>query len=276
MAMRCGSRILKSRNSDLLHSGITRELPDGRVGIYAWFSAMHTRVDLLLNVDGGRRDELPYLVGKVRGLISDIEAEGNCFDNSSLLARFNNQPSGSTVPGGKYLYEMFSLCQRYHVLTRGLFDITVETAGHIPDMIRTIDLSHQGYIVKRDGRVYVDLSGFIKGYALDCIRTMLNRNGVHDAVVNMGNSSILAIGDVPMRMKRSCLTTSGNASGKPKQIVDPRSNRLVTRDGVVRMATDSGAEGEALATAYFVAGPRSVDEVALSEQFPGVVVSREP
>lgn len=209
-------------------------------------------------------------------LVGAIEGEGNCFDPSSLLSRFNRLPIGETMDGGSYLYEIMTLCQRYHAQTEGVFDVTVDSEEHSPDSIRSIDLSAVGCLRRLDSRTRVNLSGFIKGYALDRIGAMICDAGLKDVVVNMGNSSIMAVGDVPLKLQRRCVTTSGNTPGQPCQIIDPRTNIIVPRAGVVQVSTDCAAEGEVLATSFFVAVPGSTDEEMLHSRFPQAIVSVKP
>lgn len=236
---------------------IVREIPGGHTAVYAWFEAMHTRVDLLLKGEKGSAERLTAVAEEVRSLIAAIEREGNCFDPNSTLARLNRLPVGESIAGGKFLYDMLLLCKQHHTLTHGLFDVTVESEKHSPDTIDAIILHNNGTIGRGTDKLKINLSGFIKGYALDCIRPLLAAHGVSDAIVNMGNSSVMALGDVPVRLERRCLTTSGNPAGRRLQIIDPRSNTLVERSGTVQVATDGGAEGEALATALFISAPFS-------------------
>ena len=44
----------------------------------------------------------------------------------------------------------------------------------------------------------INLSGFLKGYALDKIREILKVHIIANALINMGNSSVLALGNHPV------------------------------------------------------------------------------
>lgn len=44
----------------------------------------------------------------------------------------------------------------------------------------------------------INLSGFLKGYALEKIRELLQQYEIENALVNMGNSSVLALGHHPL------------------------------------------------------------------------------
>ena len=93
------------------------------------------------------------------------------------------------------------------------------------------------------------------------------QKGISDAVVNMGNSSIMAIGDVPVKLNDGCLTTSGNPPGRPCQIVNPITGGLVMSPGRVEVASRSGAEGEVLSTVLFAAGADPEYEELLRSRF---------
>ncbi len=60
-----------------------------------------------------------------------------------------------------------------------------------------------------------------KGYALETIKSILNECVIENALINMGNSSVLALGNHPVGtgwkvnnilLHNECLTTSGNDS----------------------------------------------------------------
>ena len=113
--------------------------------------------------------------------------------------------------------------------------------------------------------VTINLSGFLKGYALEKIRELLQQYEIENALVNMGNSSVLALGHHPLAdgwkvnfgqsavtqakewpeifLKNECLTTSGNDSHERKHIIDPQSGKLVEGKREVAVVTANGAVG---------------------------------
>lgn len=231
---------------------IIHELPGGQTAVYAWFQAMYTRIDILLKSASLQRDNLVAVVGDIHSLIHEIESEGNCFAPASLLSQFNSLPVGAILPGGKYLSDILSLCRQYNLATDGIFDVSVESENYHPGMLDNLVIHPDGRLERRSASLKINLSGFIKGYALDCIGALLRRHGICDAIVNMGNSSIMAFGDVPVRGDKPFLTTTGNSSDAPRRIVDPRTGAVVTRHGAISVYTDSGAEGEVKATQLFI------------------------
>ncbi len=205
--------------------------------LYCWFPAMHTRVDIAVVSD---RDE-DFLVAAVvaaEGRIREIEEMGNCFNPQSELSRYNDDKGLSLSPE---LSRILSLCDYWKAETGGLFDVSVE------------------------GRI--NLSGFLKGYALDEIRPIFERSGLENILVNLGNSSVLALGCQPgssegwtvknlsgesFVLKNQCLTTSGNDSENRRHIINPHTGKYAEGKGMVSVVTGGGAEGEVRATERFI------------------------
>lgn len=246
---------------------ITRTLPGGHEAAYVWFAAMHTRIDILLKSDVMNGEELLGVASEMRELIAEIEAVGNRFDASSELYAFNLAEAGVPVPVSGRLYEMLSLCQEYNILTQGLFDVTVGSVGHNADTPRKLHAAPGRSFVKEVAGLTVDLSGFLKGYALDALRGLLCDRGVDNALVSMGNSSIMAMGDVPGPVTDGCLTTSGNDSEQRRHIMNPLTGGYVTGKRRVEVASRGGAEGEVLSTALFLSEGDGGVEKALRDKF---------
>lgn len=156
------------------------------------------------------------------------------------------------------------------------FDITVHSENYTPSTISGIQLSSEAHtLFFQHSGININLSGFLKGYALESIRELLQLYGIEDALVNMGNSSILALGHHPLAtggglalskgsfltkeknrkycLKIECLTVSGNDSLERKHIIAPYSGKLIEGKWMVAVVTESGAVGEILSTAWFAA-----------------------
>ena len=201
---------------------------------YVWFPAMHSRVDLLLT-DPRPEAELFAIAGEVEALIADLERLGNCHDPASPLSRFNQD---ATHPVPDELREMLRLCQAYRDATLGLFDPWFQ-----------------------EGRC--NLSAFLKGYALDRILPLLEKHQVREAIVNMGNSSVMYLH--PQPEVSYILTTSGNDSPTRRHIVNPQTGEPIAGHRTISVVTPlvspdadgtphaGGALGEVLSTALFIA-----------------------
>lgn len=231
---------------------LSRTLPDGSKALYEWFGAMHTRVDILLKSKAFGEDYLRQTVRIMRHKICEIEKTGNRFDPTSEVSLLNALPVGNKHKLSQCLYDILTLCLRYNAQTKGLFDVTVQSKGHSPRTIGMIHIDSDGAYSRDEDSIVIDLSGFLKGYALDCLRSVLEERGISDALVNMGNSSIMAMGDVPGPVHDACLTTSGNDSAERHHIINPLTGKLIEGEKQVRVLTSTGAEGEVKSTCRFI------------------------
>jgi thiamine biosynthesis lipoprotein len=207
--------------------------------IYARFPAMHTRVDIVIVSE---RDEtsLLYVINDIFHLIGVLERKGNCFDPDSELSKYNAGELKQDQLDDE-LRHILSLCEKWKQATNGLFDAAVE------------------------GKY--NLSGFLKGYCLDRIHSLLATEGIADALINMGNSSVMALGSQSERrgwpivnletgkkvvLYNECLTTSGNDSQERYHIIDPITKRYVRGKRVVSVITPTGTEGEVRSIEKFI------------------------
>ena len=199
---------------------------------------MHTRVDLLLRKKDTAPSSLLETAEAVRALLLRLEQAGNRFESDSEISRLCKASVGMPVKLSDDLFDMLRLALHYHSTTGGLFDITVNTPGHTADTISNVELSEaeRTCTLHRSG-IVLDLSGFIKGYAIDRIKPLLTNHGITDALVSLGNSSIMAMGDVPGNVKDGCLTTSGNDTADRRHIINPPTGEYVCGQGSAQVRT---------------------------------------
>ena len=231
---------------------LCRTQPDGSTAVYVWFEAMHTRVDILLISHNLAENELLDAADGMKLLISQLEKTGNRFDPTSEISRLNSLAPGEKTTISNILYNMLSLCLDFNVRTKGLFDITATSPAYKPNLISSIHLGPENTFWRDNDCVQLDLSGFIKGYALDCLRPFLTKRGVTDALVSLGNSSIMAMGNVPGPVKDGCLSTSGNSDASRCHILNPLTGQYITGQHTAQVFTCGGAEGEVEATVKFI------------------------
>lgn len=241
---------------------------------YAWFSSMHTRTDIVLCGHQSKKQFL-VVVNEIYERLCHIEKLGNCYDTSSELARLNQMAAIYPQSVSDELYNILAFCMDCNTRTNGLFDVTVHSADYTSDTILGVQLFPESHMLfLQHPGININLSGFLKGYALENIRGILQFYGVQDALVNMGNSSVLALGKPPLTdgwkvgfgqnvvpqkekqeilLQNECLTVSGNNSFKRKHIITPNSGKLVEGKWAVAVVTKSGTVGEVLSTALFAA-----------------------
>ena len=261
--------------------------------LYAWFLSMHTRVDIILCCQKSE-NELMLVVNSIYDTLRQLERIANYYDPSSELSQVNQRASTAPVMISQSLYRMISLCTEYHKKTLGCFDVTIHSDNYNQDTIHSIHLypEAQSVFFQQAGT-----SGFLKGYALDKIREILKVHIIANALINMGNSSVLALGNHPVGtgwkvsfddqasttknhktqsilLNNECLTTSGNNSDDRKHIISPSSGKPLEGVRQVTVVTDDGTTGEILSTSLFVANQKQ-RELIMSEFLPKRVIDLE-
>lgn len=244
--------------------------------LYAWFSSMHTRVDIILYCKRSE-EELMAAINQIYTLLHQLESVANYYDPNSELAYVNQTADKAPVSISRTLYEMIALCLQYNKKTLGCFDATIHSKNYHQGTIRHVCLSpdDQSIFFRQEG-ITLNLSGLLKGYALDSIRELLTKYKIENALINMGNSSILAMGNHPVGkgwkvsfalkanandnypspeiiLYDECLTTSGNDSPDRKHIICPHSGQLIEGQRQIAVVTANGTVGEILSTSLFVA-----------------------
>lgn len=197
----------------------TAVLPVG----YAWFGAMHTRMDIVLVGPG---EELQReLTQQVYDRVKLLDGLLNRFSAGSEVAYVNAKAAREDVHISKDLFYLLEYAQQAFVKTGGLFDITIQseredtatgitgsrTSGNRnsqtnpKDSSRFPPLNPQAIVLTRDPLrvrflhplLQIDLGGLAKGYAVDQIRNILDGAQVEHYLISFGNSSIAAKGDQP-------------------------------------------------------------------------------
>lgn len=253
-----------------------RQSLDGDGLLYAWFPSMHTRVDIVLSCRYSE-DKLLLVIAAIQDILLRLEKTANYYNEDSELVQINKTAFLHPMRLSPSLYEMISLCLEYHKETLGCFDVTVHSEYYTRNTIQTVQLSAEGQTVffQKKGTT-INLSGFLKGYALERIREILESYAIKDALINMGNSSVLALGNHPngkgwkidfgkrahtgedsednaLILFDECLTTSGNDSAERKHLISPHSNKWVEGCKQLAVVTTDGIIGEILSTSLFVA-----------------------
>jgi thiamine biosynthesis lipoprotein len=235
---------------------------DGSSLFYAWLLSMHTRVDIIL-CSRKSEGELLLVVNRIYDALCRLEKMANFYNPASELSVANRTAFVSPIVLSEELYSMIDLCLEYNSRTLGCFDVTVHSENYNQNTIHSVHLSAGDHsICFSQPGVTINLSGFLKGYALETIRGILNEALIENALINMGNSSILALGNHPVGsgwkindilLHNECLTTSGNDSPNRRHIVSPQNGKLVEGVKQIAVVTTNGSIGEILSTGLFAA-----------------------
>ncbi|MCD7902102.1 MAG: FAD:protein FMN transferase [Bacteroides sp.] len=254
--------------------------------LYAWFFSMHTRADILLC--GEDEPKLKQIINLIYTELNRLEKMASYFNPSSELSHVNHSADLGSVSVSEELHRMIRVCKEFYHKTDGYFDITIQSDNYNKQTFQKLEVSDECIFFRQKG-IKLDLSGFLKGYGLEQIRKILISESVASSLVNLGNSSILALGNHPngkawkinlgkegitnkeCSLSNQCLTTSGNENNKPKHIISPYTGQFIESLKKLSVITDSGIEGEVLSTALFAAPACKRDELVKKFNVPYIL-----
>lgn len=235
--------MIRMMDSSLIHH-IFQQVSSAANRYYAWFAALHTRVDVLF-LGPQSEAEFSAIVESVHKCLVEVERMGNRFSPDSELSLAVAQAHLRPVVLTPSLASLLRRCLKANEETQGLFDITINTPDHTPQTIHDVVITPEGHLSLRRPGIVLDLSGILKGYALECLRPKLLASGITDALINLGNSSILVLGsacpDIPSGY---CLTTSAGAPPERRHIRHPMTGQYVPPFRRISVLTKDGIEGE--------------------------------
>lgn len=240
-------------------------------------SVMGTQLDVLLVGDEPGRlsavwDEMETEVKRLDKLLSRFEPE-------SEISRINKEAGHFPVSVNDEVWGILHDSKRYYESTEGYFDVTIGYFNQI--LLNEAEKS----IFFFSESMYLDLGGLGKGYALKNMREILIRNGIGKALVNFGNSSVLAIGSHPcgdywpvgldnpytkervadLKLCDSSLSTSGNMPSHPRHIINPQTGHYVEDRRMVSVIADDPVVAEVLTTTFMIADEARIP--AISDKF---------
>lgn len=281
-------------------------------------SAMGTRysVKIAEPLAAERRELLEQRIG---GAIDGIEQAMSTYIVESDVSRFNASRSTDWIEVSDSVCEAVTAARGLSELTNGAFDITVgplvnlwgfgpETVELAPPPAAEIEAAQArvGYqyvhadcsrpaLRKDRPDLYIDLSAWAKGFAVDRVFALLDDLGVENYLVELGGelrmSGRNAQGELwriaiekpsdngrdiqmVLRMTDRALSTSGDYrnyfvhEGKRySHLIDGRQGRPVTHNlASVTVVADRAAFADAMATALLVLGPEEGMALAVREE----------
>ena len=227
---------------------------------------MGTRMDVLLFGDDKQR--LETLWADVEKDLRRLEKMLNRFDPESEVSMVNSKAQFSAVQLSDELWNIVLDCRRYHEWTEGYYDITMSDFGKILLMEES-----QSVLFDKYGMGF-DFGGYAKGYALKYVQKHLKDAGIERALVNFGNSSVLALGAHPygdswpigiedptngksLKTVYLCddsMSVSGNTPARKLHIINPKTSEFIAGERMVAIVADDPVDAEVLTTAWIASG----------------------
>jgi FAD:protein FMN transferase len=230
-----------------------------------------------------------------------LEDALSIFRATSELSQVNQLGASQPVPVSEELFALLALCAELSIASGGAFDVTssplsacwgfLRREPHVPttealEAARTLvgmqrvslDATRRTVQFDQPG-VSVNLGAIGKGYAVQAVASSLWGQGVREALISAGGSSVVALSgsgpawqvDVtttraPGRLARLCLRNVAlGTTGAGEQyfeldgtryahVIDPRTGRPCSGIVSASVVTTDAARADALATAFFVGG----------------------
>jgi len=243
---------------------------------YAWFEAMHTRIDIAISTDILRND-LVEILSEIEAEVRKFELIANRFDPKSELSLVNRNAFGSAISVSDELFDLLSACESHNTKTLGLFDVSVYSAPTAENNSKPyiLDANHKTVTYTYSG-VLLDLSGFLKGHVLNKLIPIVETKNINDIVINIGNSSIYARGNHPFgegwKIKipdtqkecvlfNECLTTSGNTNKSQWKIINPLTTKTAANKKSISVVSKFPDEGEVLSKVAYLASKSNVKTI---------------
>lgn len=240
------------------------------------FFAMHTRFAMVLpGLENTRGEEL------ARGAKQRVEDWEQClsgFRSGAELQLINELAADRELEVSESMARVLNLCTSYHLMTGGLFDPAVNKGNSSwSDVIW--NQPKAGLRFARPG-VKLDMGGIGKGIALDEVVAYLRTEGVSNAFLSFGESSIAGMGQHPngegwlvgtkdgFLLRDEFLSISGlqDKHDYGAHIYHPLKAELVRTERKVMVKCASATEAEVLSTCAYLADAEEFEQ--LKNKFP--------
>ena len=248
----------------------------------------------MINIMGTRLDAVMIgdehcLSAVWEGIIAETERLHrmlNRFNAASDISHINSRAANCPVVLNDELWHILTDVKKYHQKTFGYFDVSLRDFNQVilDDNRRTVTFAEKD--------VSLDLGGYAKGYALQRIQEILLQGGVTQALVNFGNSSVLALGAHPhgqywgidvanpfrhgynlqnCKLYNQSLSVSGNTNRHTEHIINPISGEYSAERKVVSVISTDPLEAEALSTAVMVADEKTI--LSIKKLFVNAIIN---
>jgi thiamine biosynthesis lipoprotein len=223
-----------------------------------------------------------------------LESELSRFIESSDIARANRLPEGGSLLLGHAATECLTVAAHLSAATGGAFDPAYLSerpgpdAGPDPALYALDPVAHT--LTSLCPRLHLDLGAVGKGYALDCMATVLREWGIEQACLDSGGSTLLALSPRPgeagwpagvgedgarrlFLLRDRALAGSGVAV-QGEHLRNPHTGEAAGRKDRVWAFADTAAAADALSTAFFVMDDTDIATCCAREPGIGAAIAR--
>lgn len=221
--------------------------------------------------------------------VDRLEDELSRFKPGSDIWRINHMKAGESCPVGMATMDCLNLAKAVHQETGGAFDISIgplmnifrhaDGESRIPDPeeeeeararvgMHVFETNTDGFVTVHVDEPVLDLGAVGKGYALDQLVTVLQDHRIQNALLNAGDSTVLALGappkdtgwrvsvgnadKIPLLISDRAVSASGFAV-KGAHIINPREMKPVPiRRTRIWACAPTAALSDALSTAFTI------------------------
>jgi len=289
-------------------------------------STMGTTFNVVLVAPGDGIAEEP-LKSQIAAALSGVDELTSTWRADSELAVFNANPATDWIKVSAELCSAVERALAISQLSDGAFDVTIGPLVNLwgfgpdgdmrepPDVALIEDtMAYVGYkglqtrcseptMRKRHSSMYVDLSGWAKGHAVDKVAELLDANGLRDYLVEIGGElrvrgrnaegrkwaiaieapstatrqphSVLRITDTSVATSGDYRNYFDHDGQRYSHTIDARTGRPVAHDlAAVTVVSESAAWADAMATALLVLGPESGLALAENQGIAGYFLVR--
>jgi thiamine biosynthesis lipoprotein len=222
---------------------------------------MHTRLDVLLF--GESEKQLVDVWDESEKELNRMEKIFNRFDRESEVAKVNTDAQFRPVELSNELWNVILECYEFYTKTDGNFDITLSNFKHLTVMKESQSIQFDKY------GMLIDFGGIAKGYALKKMESIIKKADIRRALINFGNSSVLAVGSHPhgdnwkiginnpfenklsttLCLCDSSMSISGN-SPQNKRHIYGKDNNFIEENKIVAIITGDPVDAEVVTTAW--------------------------
>ncbi len=251
--------------------------------------SMHSAIDMVF--PGMAEAVADEIVTRVSHESSLLESILDAYNPSSETWKVNASAPGQWTPVSDRLWNILEECRRYHLLTRGFFDISLGRGGVETD-------NRLQRIMFGKENVALDFGAIGKGLLLRETDRILTAMDVQNCFISFGGSSVLTRGHHPhgdhwpltgrnredglpsFPMRNDCASFStGIPEGKTTgHIVHPYTQQLAGSNRMAGIQCKNPVTAEVLSTVFIIADPVEAKELAdgfcvkrafIAEKMPG-------